>query len=1045
MAEIITSAKDLDRISQHFNSERLPKQILVCAGGGCVASGSQAVSDALQEEIKKQGLQESVEVIECGCMGLCAKGPVALVRPGDTFYEQLTPEDAGEIIEQHIKNDTVVDRLVHTTPEGKKVANIHDIPFFNKQQKTVLNNCGDIDPTAIEAYIAHDGYRALYKSLTEMTPEEVVSVVLESGLRGRGGAGFPTGLKWQFTQKAEGDEKYVLCNADEGDPGAFMDRSVLEGDPHSLIEAMAIAGYATGAKRGFVYVRAEYPLAVERLEHAIKKAREYGILGENVMGQDFTFELEIRMGSGAFVCGEETALMRSIEGKRGEPRPRPPFPANKGLWEKPSLLNNVETYANVPKIILNGAQWFQGIGTEKSKGTKVFALAGSITNSGLIEVPMGTALGDIIYDIGGGIPNRKAFKAAQIGGPSGGCIPREHLNVPVDYESLTELGAIMGSGGLVVMDEDSCMVDIARFFLEFVQEESCGKCTPCRVGSKRMLEMLNRICSGNGENDDIEKLEELGQIITDTALCGLGQTAPNPVLSTLTHFRDEYVAHIRDKDCPASLCHDLVRAPCQSACPAKVDVPGFLSLIGEERYSEAIRLHRERNPFAVVCSRVCPSFCESKCRRMTIDGSVAVRHAKRFMVEQEASVELPEIRENPANAERKIALIGGGPASLACGFFLARLGYKPTLFEAEEYLGGMMMQGIPAYRLRREPLGYEIWMIKRMGVDVKTPMRLGEDFTLESLRNDGYEAAFCGIGASHGTPLKIKGAENGDVMDALQFLRDYNIRYGELDKEKMGKKVAVIGGGNAAIDAARSALRLGAEEVSVIYRRSRENMPAYEEEVEDAIAEGIDLELLTSPEEIIKSDGKIMGVKCRRMELGPFDSSGRRRPAGTDQTVTIEADTVIAAIGQDVKADQIITIDNLELTNDGRIKADPTTGVTSVPWLFAGGDCTTGPASLIEAVAAGERAAAGIDEYLTGEEHAFWRVEKVVDTHFDPNADPFPDARAGVKKLHADERADSWQEVEHTWEETLAIRQAKRCLRCDYRPEEDWGERVNRN
>jgi len=1042
MAEIITSAQDLDTITEQFKSQRRPKQILLCAGAGCVASGSPAVSKALRDEINKQGLDDVAEVIDCGCLGLCAKGPVALVRPGEVFYEQLQPEDAAEIIEEHIKNDNIVERLVHTTPEGKKAVRLNDIPFFSKQKKTVLSNCGDIDPTAIEAYISNNGYRALHKALTEMTPEDVVNVVSDSGLRGRGGAGFPTGLKWQFTQKAEGDEKFVLCNADEGDPGAFMDRSVLEGDPHILIEAMAIAAYAVGASRGFVYVRAEYPLAVERLSHALKEARERGILGEKVLGQDFSFELEIRMGSGAFVCGEETALMRSIEGKRGEPRPRPPFPANKGLWEKPSLLNNVETYANVPKIILNGADWFNSIGTEKSKGTKVFALAGSITNSGLIEVPMGTALGDIIYDIGGGIPNRKAFKSAQIGGPSGGCIPRQHLNVPVDYESLTELGAIMGSGGLVVMDEDSCMVDIARFFLEFVQEESCGKCTPCRIGSKRMLEMLDRICSGNGENGDIEKLEQLGRTITDTALCGLGQTAPNPVLSTITHFRDEYIAHIRDKDCPASLCHDLVRAPCQSTCPAKVDVPGFLSLIGEERYAEAIRLHRERNPFAVVCSRVCPSFCESKCRRMTIDGSVAVRHAKRFMVEQEASVELPEVREDPKNGERKIALIGGGPASLACGFFLARLGYKPTLFEAEEYLGGMMMQGIPAYRLRREPLGYEIWMIKRMGVDVKTPMRLGKDFTLESLRNDGYEAVFCGVGASHGTPLKIKGAENGDVMDALQFLRDYNIRYGELDLERMGRKVTVIGGGNAAIDAARSALRLGAEEVSVIYRRSRDNMPAYEEEIEDAISEGIDLELLTSPEEIVKSDGKITGVKCRRMKLGPFDSSGRRKPVATEETVTVEADTVIAAIGQEIRADQIFTTEDVNLTEDGRIKADSTTGATSIPWLFAGGDCTTGPASLIEAVADGEKAAAGIDEYLTGENHAFWRTEKVVDTHFDPNADPFPDARAEVEKLSAEKRADNWQEVEHTWEETLAIRQAKRCLRCDYRPEEEFSERA---
>jgi NADH:ubiquinone oxidoreductase subunit F (NADH-binding)/(2Fe-2S) ferredoxin len=551
--------------------------ILVCAGAGCVASGSLEVSAALQDALRSQGLDTEVKVVETGCLGPCVAGPVAVVYPDGVFYQKLKAEDAAELVEEHLLKGRIVERLVHQAPSTAQIVPaLNDIGFFRGQQRIVLRNCGLIDPLRIEEYIARDGYQALAKVLTQMTPDEVIDVVKRSGLRGRGGAGFPTGLKWSFTRKATGERKFVLCNADEGDPGAFMDRSVLEGDPHSVIEAMAIAGFAIGSSQGYVYVRAEYPLAVKRLGAAIEQAREYGLLGNNIMGTGFDFDLEVRMGSGAFVCGEETALMTSIEGNRGEPRPRPPFPANKGLWGMPSLLNNVETYANIPVIILKGAEWYASFGTEKSKGTKVFALAGTVNNTGLVEVPVGTPLGEIIYGIGDGIPGGKKYKAAQIGGPSGGCIPREHLNVPVDYESLTELGAIMGSGGLIVMDEDTCMVDMARFFLDFVQDESCGKCPPCRIGTKRMLEIVTRICEGKGEEGDVEKLIDLGNRIKDTALCGLGQTAPNPVLSTIRHFRDEYDAHIREKRCPAGVCPELVRAPCQNACPAGVDVPGYV-------------------------------------------------------------------------------------------------------------------------------------------------------------------------------------------------------------------------------------------------------------------------------------------------------------------------------------------------------------------------------------------------------------------------------------------------------------------------------------
>jgi len=555
--------------------------VLVCGGTGCHSSGSADIIERFNSELKEHGIENEVKVVQTGCFGLCEVGPVVIVYPEGAFYSRIKADDVPQIVSEHlVKGRIVKDLLYHDSiDEEQEIKALDEVPFYQKQKRIALRNCGVIDPENIDEYIAFDGYKALAKVLTEMTPEEVIETLKASGLRGRGGAGFPTGLKWEFTYKAEGDKKYVACNADEGDPGAFMDRSILEGDPHSVIEAMTIAGYTVGADQGYIYVRAEYPIAVKRLTIAIAQAREYGLLGKNILGTDFSFDLELRLGAGAFVCGEETALMASVEGGRGEPRPRPPFPATKGLFGKPTLLNNVETYANIPQIILNGPEWLQSIGTEKSKGTKVFALGGKINNTGLVEVPMGTTLREIIYEIGGGIPGGKKFKAAQTGGPSGGCIPAEHLDTPIDYDSLTAIGSMMGSGGLIVMDEDNCMVDIARFFLEFTVDESCGKCPPCRIGTKRMLEILNKIAEGKGEEGDIEKLEELGEGIKMASLCGLGQSAPNPVLSTIRYFRDEYEEHIRDKKCRAGVCQALLQyfiledkcrscGLCAKACPA---------------------------------------------------------------------------------------------------------------------------------------------------------------------------------------------------------------------------------------------------------------------------------------------------------------------------------------------------------------------------------------------------------------------------------------------------------------------------------------------
>lgn len=533
--------------------------VLVCGGTGCTSSGSQDILKALQTEIDKNGLSEEVSVVQTGCHGLCALGPIMIIYPEASFYSMVKVDDIPEIVSEHLLKGRVVKRLLYKeTVKDDDVLSLNETDFYKKQTRVALRNCGVINPESIDEYIGTRGYEALGKVLTEMTPDDVIQVLLDSGLRGRGGAGFPTGLKWKLAKGNDADQKYVCCNADEGDPGAFMDRSVLEGDPHVVFEAMAIAGYAIGASQGFIYVRAEYPIAVDRLTIALKQARDYGLLGDNIFGTDFCFDIELRLGAGAFVCGEETALMTSIEGKRGEPRPRPPFPAQKGLFGKPSILNNVETYANIPQIILNGPEWFSSMGTEKSKGTKVFALGGKINNTGLVEIPMGTTLREVIEEIGGGIPNGKKFKAAQTGGPSGGCIPTEHFDIPIDYDNLISIGSMMGSGGLIVMDEDNCMVDIAKFFLEFTVDESCGKCTPCRIGTKRMYEMLDKITKGQGTLEDIDKLEELCYYIKENSLCGLGQTAPNPVLSTLRYFRDEYVSHVVDKKCPAGVCKALL-------------------------------------------------------------------------------------------------------------------------------------------------------------------------------------------------------------------------------------------------------------------------------------------------------------------------------------------------------------------------------------------------------------------------------------------------------------------------------------------------------
>ena len=1017
-------------------TELFRAHLLVCAGAACVSSGCREIRDALVIKIREHGLQDEVKVIETGCVGSCDLGPLALIYPEGVFYQKLKPEDAEDIVSEHLLKGRLVERLLYKEPiTAKAIPSMKSIDFFKYQEKIVLRNCGIINPLNIEEYIARDGYMALGKALTEMTRDEVIDEVLKSGLRGRGGGGFPTGLKWKFARQSEGDVKYVVCNADEGDPGAFMDRSVLEGDPHSVIEAMAIAGYAIGAKQGYIYVRAEYPLAIERLTWAIGQAREYKFLGKNIFEKGFDFDLDIRIGAGAFVCGEETALMISIEGKRGEPRPRPPYPVVKGLFDSPTLLNNVETYANIAAIITKGADWYAQFGTEKSKGTKVFALAGAVNNTGLVEVPMGTRLGDLVFNIGGGIKNGKKYKAAQLGGPSGGCIPIQHLNVPIDYESVIELGAIVGSGGLIVADEDTCMVDFARFFLDFTQDESCGKCPPCRIGTKRMLEILTRITHGKGEEGDIDKLVELSTRIKQAALCGLGQTAPNPVLSTLRFFKNEYEEHIKDKHCHAGVCSALFDAPCQNACPTDQNAWGYVTLISEGKFKEAIAVIKEDNPFPAVCGRVCIHPCESKCRRSQIDEPVAICSLKRFAADYDMNSFEPYRPEVAPAKQEKIAIIGAGPAGLTAAYYLACKGYKVTVFEALPVAGGMLAVGIPDYRLPREILNHEIKTITDLGVEIRYNTAIGRDFTLDDLSRGGYSAVLLATGAHKGQKLGITGEKADGVLDGATFLRNLNLG----KAVKVEGNVAVIGGGNVAIDAARSALRIGAKEVFVLYRREKEDMPAYKEEIVDAEHEGVKIYTLVAPKRIIEENGRVKKIECLRMSLGEFDAGGRRKPSQIEGSeFTIDVETVIAAIGQ-VPDTSYVNGDGIKTAKNGTIEVNLTSLATTKTGIFAAGDNVRGPASVVQAIADGKESARSIDKYLGGDGvFASSSRDELLSMKVSYNEEAYQKERMReeMPALPLSERYRSFKEVVLGYPVKIAVEEAKRCLHCYIREEE---------
>jgi NADH-quinone oxidoreductase subunit F len=994
------------------------RKVKFCHGTGCVSGKAFEIRAAMEKKVAELGLKD-VDVDFTGCHGFCQQGPIAVVEPEGVFYTHVTVDDVGEIAESHLRDGKAVERLFYRDPHSHKpVKYYRDVNFYKKQQRLILRNIGHICPERIDDYIAAGGFEALKKVLFKMTPDQVIDEVKRSGLRGRGGAGFSTGTKWQLCRQAKGDQKYMICNADEGDPGAFMDRSIMEGDPYTVIEGMTIAAYAIGATEGYIYIRAEYPLAVKRVRLAIKQAEERGLLGKNLLNSSFTFNIHIKEGAGAFVCGEETALIASIEGMRGMPRPRPPFPAESGLWGKPSNINNVKSLASVPVIIANGADWYSKIGTEKSKGTTVFALTGKIANSGLVEIPMGTPLYDIIFDIGGGIPNGKQFKAVQTGGPSGGCLPASHLNLTVDYDTLAQAGSIVGSGGMVVMDEDSCMVDIARYFLSFTQDESCGKCVMCRAGTKQMLTILENICNGKGKIEDIDVLSDLCQDVKVGSLCALGQTAPNPVLTTLRYFRKEYEDHIKRRHCEAASCQGIVSAPCSHTCPANIDVPRYVRLIAANDPDAALAVIREKIPFPSVCGLVCFHPCEAKCRRGQLDEAVAIRMLKRFASEEGDGLWKQNLKIASATG-KKVAVVGAGPAGLTAAFFLATLGHSVTVFESLPEAGGMMRVGIPDYRLPKEVLRKEIKEIADLGVTIKTNARVG---TPESLLKDGFNAVFVATGAHQGTRLGVEGEDGPGISDCVTFLRDIS-----LDRPvKMGGRVAVTGGGNAAIDSARSALRLGAKEVTILYRRTREEMPASPEEVVQALDEGIKIEFLVNPTKITRN-GDHLEVECVRMKLGAVDQTGRRRPepiAGSEFKTTF--DNVIEAIGQqpEIPADF-----GLALGRGNLITANPDTLATGKTGIFAGGDAMTGPASVIEAIAAGRQGAISIDKYLGGK--GIIDMTLTGDANLPPLGESEEKRRLKVSVLKAGERINSFAEVEMGYTRLEATEEAERCLRCD--------------
>jgi len=1042
----IRDAASLEKIRTQGLEKFLPDVPKISVGAGTcgLGNGAQEVYDAFEHAIKAKRL--NIRLNKVGCFGFCAEETlVNCYMPGQplVILHKVVPKDVDGIIAGIARGmvplkkalckierwDFFTSKAEFGTGLGK-VRAWQDIPFFKGQKKIVLREAGLIDPEDIEEYIAVGGYSSLLKAVTQMTPDSVLDELKKSKLRGRGGAGFPTAVKWEMMKNVKTETKYIICNADEGDPGAYMNRNEIESDPHALIEGMMLGAYVMGATEGIMYVRAEYPLAVERFKKAVADAREMGILGKNVFGSSFNFDLTYVEGAGAFVCGEETALIASIEGKAGRPIPRPPYPAQKGLWGKPTNINNVETWINVPVIVAIGGDEFAKFGTPTSTGTKVFSLVGKVKNTGLVELPLGTPLGSIVYQMGEGTGTKKRIRAVQTGGPSGGCVPVEHFNTPVDYESLQKLGTIMGSGGMVVMDQDNCMVDVVRYFVEVTYGESCGKCVPCREGLAQALALLNKITHGEATMDDLDTLERLSYVIRDASLCGLGQTAANPVLSTLRYFRDEYEKHIIQKRCKAGVCESLFSALCENSCPLHMNIPGYLQLLKEQRIEEAFELTLRDNPLPGTVGRICYFHCQMRCRRDQVDEPVSQGDIHRYLADtmykmgKERQIYQRLIGEKLSPTGKKIAIIGAGPSGLTAAYYLVRLGHSVTIYDNHAKAGGILQYGIPAYRLPKDVLNKELDLFRKLGVKFVFNTRIGQDISFKALQKQN-DAVFIAVGAQKDVELDIQGRNLKGVIQGYEFLEDFSLGR----KMPIGKNVVIVGAGNVAIDAARSCLRLGAD-VTIVYRRDKDEMPASSHEVNDAMDESIQFKFMSAPHRIIGDlKGRVTGLEIRKMKFEGLDNSGRKKPVETAETEIIECNTVILAVGEKVDFEPGKEL-GLELRKNGSIRAHLPHFNTNVPKVWAGGDAVSGPATVSEAMGSARTAAEAIDFALMKEKrfHRLFRDFKYKDEIV---TEPEPLKKIEPKKLPVKERIASFQEVLAGYSGEEALREAERCLRCD--------------
>jgi NADH-quinone oxidoreductase subunit F len=1035
--------------------------------GTCgIGNGADTLRDALQAAAAASHSKAVVRRV--GCFGFCAAEPLVMAyRPGKPvlLFTDAKASRAARFIEA-LADDAAFDKLAKTAtakienwdfrtasvdfgPGYPFLPSWNEIPFFKGQEKLVLRDAGLIDPESIEEYLGAGGYSGLVKALTSMKPEMVIDELKKSKLRGRGGAGFPTYRKWEIMRAQANTSRVVVCNADEGDPGAYMNRNEIESDPHMLVEGMTIGAYAMGASEGFVYVRAEYPLAIERLNKAIADARAAGLLGKSILGTDFSFDIDVTTGAGAFVCGEETALIASAEGKAGRPLPRPPFPAQRGYMGKPTNINNVETWCNVPVIVARGGDWFAGFGTPLSTGTKVFSLVGKVRNTGLVELPLGTPMDAMIYGMGEGAEGRKKIKAVQSGGPSGGCVPARHFDTKIDYEELAKLGAIMGSGGMVAMDQDNCMVDVARYFVGFTAGESCGKCTACREGLTQMLHILEGVSKGEAVEADLDTLADLAETVRDSGLCGLGQTAANPVLTTLKYFRNEYERHIREKRCEAGVCESLYLALCENSCPMHMNIPGYLQLLKENRIEEAFELTLRENPLPGTVGRICHFHCRMRCRRDQLDEPVSQGEIHRYLADtmykmgRERVVYNKLIKEKLEPTGKKVSIVGAGPAGLTAAFYLARLGHDVAVYDEREEAGGIPRWGIPAYRLPKEVLRKEIGLIRKLGVRFVFNTRIGRDMTWERLGEMSDAVLVC-VGALKDMTLGIPGEDLKGVVPGYHLLEKINAG----KKAEIGTEVLVVGGGNTAIDVARSALRSGAR-VTVVYRRARGDMPANIEELQGALEEGVALVCMAQPMKVIGSGGAVRGLEVMRMKAGSVDTSGRPTPLPTGESYEIPCDTLVMAVGERVDPAGLESVGAV-IAKDGRVGVDPFRLFTANPKFFAAGDAVTGPATAAEAmgqaktaaaaidaalmpaesVAPGAKTAASADVVLTARfEGLFRSFEYAMEVPLSPAKAKMTRAR----QLPPGERHGNFVEISQGYTGEQARFEAERCLRCDVR------------